>query len=146
MKTITRYAADDGSEFNTAKLCKSYEALCAKVTKAIAPLGKKPGYKSSCSFENGHGYLQHTSTTIWNVRNTLIDLIIAAKIKHNWVEESRDGLAHPSYVARLLDDYSVTCLSKAWGRLLCIDKANREWGQPYYAEHPDEAQEHKCLN
>jgi len=134
MKQITKWQADDGTEFTDEIVCLDYELLCGKVTKIMSAFPVPP---EGCVFANGGGYLQLSEEVVTTVRNQILDLI-ATKIDHHWVEESRDPRIHTSWVARLVGDYNIRPLSAAWERLSCIDNQWREWGQPYYANNPDE--------
>lgn len=139
MEQITKWKADDGTEFTEESECAAYEKMCADVTLVMSAFPAQPE-NDSCSFANGGGYLQLSEEVVADVRGKLLD-IIATKIDHKWVEESRDTKIHPSYVDRLLGDYDIRPLCSAWGRLSKIDKQWREWGQPYYATHPDEGKQ-----
>jgi hypothetical protein len=139
MKKIQKYQAEDGREFFDKKECEDYEVLCAKTIVIMSQLPSKPD-DEYCRFSNGHGFIQHDEAVVAKVKNELLDLI-GTKIEHKWIEQSRSGSAHPSYVGRLLDDYGIRPLSTAWSRLYCIDKYFREWGQPYYAINPDEGEQ-----
>lgn len=136
MKVITKYQADDGTEFNSKLDCMKHEVLCEKIQQIMALLPKRP---DDMEFANGHGYVQHAEKSVIQFRNRLLALM-DGQIDHPWVGETRQGKAHPSYLARLLDD-SASPLGAAWNRLLMIDKKFREWGQPYYAMHPDRGEQ-----
>ena len=139
MKTIQKYEANDGSVWDTETECLAHESLCERirnVMKAFPPLPKNDG----CSFANGGGYIQLSEPIVTKVREQLLDLI-GEKVTHKWVQESRGGKKHPSWVHRLLSDCEITPLSKAWYRICCVDDQWREWGQPYYAAHPTEGEQ-----
>lgn len=100
----------------------------------INRLGSKP---ESCDFSNGCGYIQHKKETFLSVRNDLLEL---AKfyIDHKWIQEAIDRqTVHSSYAHRLIGELSNISLNKAWYRIHCTDSRYREWGQPYYADHPE---------
>lgn len=143
MKKIQKYQADDGVEFNDKKTCEDYELLCAKVKIVMSQLPSKPD-DDGCRFSNGHGFIQHTEVVVTKVKLELLDLI-GTQISHPWIEQTRSGIAHLSYVGRLLDDYGIRPLSNAWNRLYCIDVYFREWGQPYYAINPDKGEQFDVL-
>jgi hypothetical protein len=50
-----------------------------------------------------------------------------------------------SYAGRVINDTAPNFVYKAWYRFMCLDDQLREWGQPYYASHPEDA-EYKRLN
>lgn len=140
MKAIVKYEAEDGKEFDSEKECLDYENLIARVNnimKVLPPLPKDNG----CRFSNGEGFVQHDKKTLRKVQIGLLKEI-KKHVEHKWVEQTiEDENVHPSYVARLLDDYSISPLSKAWYRFICTDKLGREWGQPYFANNPDKAKQ-----
>jgi hypothetical protein len=139
MKPITKYQAADGSEWKTESECLAHESLCDRVAVVMKPWPARPK-DDGCSFANGHGYIQLSEKLVAQVRNQLLDLI-GERIKHDWVEQSRDMAKHPSWVARLLSDYGIRPLEDAWWRLSCVDKYWREWGQPYYAANPEKGEQ-----
>lgn len=136
MKQIIKWQAEDGSEFTDMAECLSYESLCAQVADVMAAFPPKPE-NDGCSFSNGGGFLQLSEAVVKDVRLKLLD-IVATKISHRWVDESRDMRVDASYVDRLLGDYGIRPLCRAWSRISCIDKQWREWGQPFFANNPGE--------
>lgn len=140
MKAITKFKAVDGKEFNSENECLDYENLIKKVDnimKALPPLPKDDG----CNFSNGSGFVQHDKTILRKVKINLLEEM-KKHIDHKWIQETIDNdEVHPSYVSRLIDDYGISPLNKAWYRFMCIDKLNREWGQPYFAANPDKAKQ-----
>lgn len=145
MQTITKYQAFDGREFFDADECQKYENFAERVTLLMKPLGDKPDLPG-CEFENGGGYLQHDGDTFLKVRNALLELA-KEQIKHRWIQETIDkGMeVHSSYAGRLISECGNRPLHSAWHRIECTDSKFREWGQPYYANNPSEA-EQACLN
>ena len=142
MKTITKYKAVDGKEFNDEKSCLDYESLISKVDLIMSSL--IPTIDST-DFSNGCGFIQQDKST---VKNTRLELLLEIKkhVDHNWIQQTiEDDNIHGSWVARILGDYNINPLSKAWYRFSCIDKSFREWGQPYYALNPDKGQLIKLL-
>jgi len=136
MKIITKYRADDGTEFNSEAEAVNHDALCLEIKEVISDLPKRPsnGYK----FENGEGFIQHQPHVFWGVRDALI-AIGKRYINYGWLDKTlKDRDIHPSWVLRLFDE-QCPALSRAWYRIMCTDKKLREWGQPYFADHPDEA-------
>jgi hypothetical protein len=136
MKQIIKWQADDGREFQEETECKAYESLCGEVASIMATFPAHPK-NDGCRFANGHGFIQLSEVVVKEVRNKLLDLI-SGEINHRWVEESRDMSVHPSYVARLVGETGLRPLYNAWNRITCVDDQWREWGQPYYASHPDQ--------
>ena len=139
MKAITKYKANDGTEFETEKQCQEYESLCARVSAVMEAWPEHPK-NDGCSFVNGGGFIQLTKGTFEQVRSNLLD-IIAQEIPNQWVEQSKDGTRHPIWVGRLLSDAGSGPLYSAWLRIQCVDPSFREWGQPYYANNPEKGEQ-----
>lgn len=133
MKRVQKFRADDGAEFDTEAACLEHEALCAEIDGVMATLPRPPA-DDGCRFTNGHGYIQHTPERFWPARDAL--LRIGNRLSpHKWFEQSlADREIHPSWCGRLIDETSRP-LSRAWYRVMCVDKDLREWGQPYYANN-----------
>lgn len=141
MKTITKYKANDGAEFNTADECSAYEAESSKIDQILAPLGILPK-DEGCRFANGHGYFQHEGGTVLEVQRRL------AKIVQAQFGDDPDYKRHIDYaieatvpvglsfIGRLIDDACRRPMREAWQRICCIDHNFREWGQPYFALNP----------
>ncbi len=142
MKSQLIYIADDDTRFDREFECLKHEALGKKVTEIMAKLPSLPS-DGGCAFENGGGYIQHDPDTFLLARKQL--LVLAKEVSsHKWIQQSIDNeSAHPSYVARILDDYQ-TPIRKAWHRIYCTTNF-REYGQPYFAINPEKAKD-ICLN
>jgi hypothetical protein len=148
---ITQWKANDGSVWNDQESAEARDQLIVAVEMALAPLGPRPNDKS-CDFSNGHGYKQHTAgavlftrESLWKLTAPHIQFAIEAQLKHQGMtEEKLRDTAHPSWIGRMLDG-GPEPLERAWTRMLCIDAEYREWGQPYYAAHPEAAPEKRRL-
>ncbi len=140
MKEIIKYVADDGLEFDDRAKCESYEAICARVQSLMSRLPAKPELPG-CGFENGGGYVQHDPEVARAVRRGLLE--IANEIMpHHWFTQSiEDETVHPSWPGRMIGEMSERCLSSAWQRFMCMTPDFREYGQPYFASHPQEAKD-----
>lgn len=143
MEAITKFRADDGTEFADADDAKAHEALCAEidaVMRTLPPMPKDDG----CNFSNGHGFIQHDPVTFNAARHAL--LRIADRVcPHRRIRESiADDTAHSSWAGRIISESSMP-LSRAWYRIEKTDTKFREWGQPYYANNPDKGEQF-CLN
>lgn len=137
MKPITRFLADDGSEFGSEESCRSYESVCADIRAIMARLPAIPDLPS-CEFANGAGYIQHDPMTAREAQNDL--LRIARQIMpHKWFDETLANNAHPSWAGRLISEMNNRALYSAWQRFMCMSADFKEYGQPYYATHQDEA-------
>lgn len=140
MQAIHKFKADDGSEFNTATACVEYEALCAEVAEIMSTLPAPP-IDDGCRFSNGDGYLQHEAATLERARVSILKIAQRFIKEPPWLQQTIDDPAayHPSWAGRLIDDCCPRPVKSAWYRFMCIDKQGREWGQPYYANNPEEA-------
>lgn len=135
MKQITKYVAIDGTEFNNENECLNYENLIKKVDLIMAEL---PFPKvDRLDFVNGGGFVQHDKKVLRKVQMNLLEEI------KNHIHIDDENLSM-SYVDRLILDSGISPLKKAWHRFMCVDELAREWGQPYYAKHPDKAK-HVCV-
>ena len=138
MEQITKFKAIDGTEFYSENECLDYENLIARVN---AIMGKLPVRPNDTDFINGEGFIQHEKSDLITTRIAILE-ICKEYINHKWVQQTMDNeTVHPSWVGRLLGDYGIKPLEKAWDRFYCIDNHFREWGQPYFAANPDEGQQ-----
>ncbi len=138
MKAITVYKSIDGSRRDTPEQALERDVLCALIAAAMIPLGKIP---SGTNFGNGEGYIRHSDVIVEQVKVSLIGL--SRPLLEEWMStQKKQNLMdrHPSWFVRMLDDRAEP-LERAWTRLWCIDNQFREWGQPYYANHPNEAKQ-----
>ena len=142
MEIITKYKAVDGKEFNREIECIKYESLIETVKKIMNVLSPVPK-DDNCSFGNGHGYLQHDSEVVWGAKYQILELL-KGYTDHKWLQDTIDNEnTHPSYVGRIIDELNLSPINSAWYRFSCIDKDNREWGQPFYANNPDKGEQIK---
>lgn len=140
METIIKFKANDGTEFMDKQECADYELLIDRVNSIMNTLPKPP---SSREFLNGCGYLQHDKLKLRNAKVSLL-VLCQEYTNHRWVQQTMDDeTVHPSWVARVLGDYGIRPLERAWYRFQCIDSLYREWGQPYFANNPDKSR--KCV-
>lgn len=139
MKPITRYEADDGSVWKTEDEAIFRDTLSKKVKDAMAPLGSRPDLPH-CEFSNGGGYFHHHPSEVSEVKRSLLALVR----EYGWEWEGLKNATcppedvSPDWFARILDGERQGPLNRAYCRLMCLDADGREWGQPYYAMHPDE--------
>jgi len=130
MKAITKYRAEDGSEWTTATEAGARDRLCGEVADAMGPLIARP---TDCDYGNGDGFVQQDRTVALAAKQRLLDL--AARISSYGVFKLPAEQVHPMGVAgRILDDMGGP-ISRAWWRFQCMDAEWREWGQPYFAIH-----------
>ena len=106
MKTITKYQATDGKEFDSEKECLDYEALITRVDtimEALPPLPKD----GLLDFSNGEGFIQHDKTILRNVQLSLLKEM-QKHIDHRWIQDTLDNEnVDPGYVKKLVDDYTL---------------------------------------
>lgn len=141
MEKIIKYKTIDGEEFENKEDGENHESLIDRVGNLMSLLPKTP----NTDFFNGEGFIQHDRKNLIRVRRNLLE-ICKEYIDHNWIHQTIDNeTVDPSWVARLLGDYNIRPLCKAWNRFYCIDNKYREWGQPYFALNPEEGI-NKCLN
>jgi hypothetical protein len=145
MKQIIKWIAEDGAEFNSREACDEYERLCADVQEVLSKLPKIPDLPE-CSFENGGGYLQHSEETIKPARDDILHLALKNGVGgtsiEKWITAMLNGEdVHASWPGRAIDECCPAPLRRAWYRFMCMDSQWREWGQPYYANHPEEAKQ-----
>jgi hypothetical protein len=135
---VTRYQANDGSEWATLEEAEKRDKESSHVALAMKPLRSTP---DTSEFRMGNVYVQQKADAVGACKK---DLIAATRpFLGRWMADTeangRDMMdVHPSTFGRFIDD-TGSPLSLAWARLWCIDKQCREWGQPYYAEHPNSA-------
>ena len=136
MRVVTKFKATDGVEFTTESDCLAYEDACGDIDTILGMLPEKP---DTCDFSNGSGYIQHSMDNFMKARNAYLEYV-KIYTDHKWIQQSIDqGLdAHPSWVARISECFPGY-IAKKWHRFQCVDNQLREWGQPYYANHPEDA-------
>lgn len=137
MNIITKYKAVDGKEFVTELECRNHESHIEQASEVNKILPS--AVDDNCSFVNGDGFIQQSPEDIAQFKKSLADLIgqkMGEEVKLKFLFNSR-GIA-----GRIIDDSGETYIYKLMTRLHCIDEQNREWGQVFYAIHPERAS--KC--
>ena len=138
MQTVTRYKANDGTEFTNAVDAVDRDALLIEIEKANAIM--KRAVDDGCSFTNGHGYIQHTPE---EVNQFHIAVAVLIRLEYN-DEHAQTFLKNPrGIIHRILDDPKCP-LGRTMNRVFCIDDRYREWGQPFYAMNPDQGDQVEC--
>jgi hypothetical protein len=136
-ETVTAYVANDGARFKTQEQCVEYETELHKVEPIISQLPRS---------NPPHGmYVQHDAEPLRRIRRLLWTLVLEKLGDEypNWKLHVADDLAPFSVVDRVLDDYTGP-LARAWKMLRFFDFATgREYDQPYFVLHPNEAMEWK---
>lgn len=135
------YVADDGTHFADEADCRKRDALIARVSAAVAVLLKpRP---DDISFDNGHGYVAQDPAAVRAYKVAL--LAIARDEMPSFAGPTQLGAdpdrIHPQGMAWRWLDECAPPIARAWQRLACIDRDGREWGQPYYATHPEHGEQ-----
>lgn len=136
MKTITVFVAEDGTRFDSVMQCRDYEKLCLDVTTAMIPLGSWPNIASQ-------QYVQHTREACTAARIAMNRIVRQEFGSCAVFEQNPDDAIMPYSIAgRFASESSYPSVSRAYYRLNCINwETFREYQQPYYASHPNEATE-----
>ena len=139
MKVITKYKASDGIEYIKEQDCIRHEELIERVNTIMGeliPIPKSDG----CAFENGKGFIQQDASVFKRARTNIL-LEIGKLVNHQWVQETIDDESIDlGYVGRLIDGDDLLPLYRTLYRLKCVDRQYREFGQPYFALHPEKAE------
>lgn len=144
-RTVTVFVSYDGWEFSDPVQCLRHEDLQRKIDAIVSRLTKPP---EGADFMNGYGYIQHAPAEVAAVRADLLALARSLDQDPNSsVAAAITGRpVHPSYLTFYFSECSASEFRRAWGRMDSIDSEFREWGQPYFASHPDRARSRVCLN
>lgn len=129
MKVIYKYQADDGKLFDKEEECVNYELILAQVNKLLNSLPSPKKYHLS----NGNGYIQHVPGTYAKIKSLLI------KLSNDWFKPQNPFTHFNYYLGRIIDDSNMRCLNVLSTKLMCI-RDEKEYDQPYYANHPHEAE------
>jgi len=139
MKPIIRFKANDGAIFGSISECRRRDELIEEVDKIMSMLPPRPD-DDGCKFSNGRGYIQHDKSAFMAARHALLELANKHRPHNIFRQAMKDMAVHSSWPSRIIcDDDFLTPLCHAWTRFACTDSKFREWGQPYFADHPDEA-------
>lgn len=144
MKEQKIYIAEDGRRFDDKEKCQKYDKALIEIKEIMSLLVPKEKYDDkNCDFSNGEGYIQQDKKIIDEVVSRLCYAIERYHKFSEWAGWKPEyGLG--GMLGRYLDD-GDSPFYRAWCRWACIDKSGREWGQPYYALHPEEGKQ-KQLN
>lgn len=141
MTTITKYQANDGSEWTTAEDAEKRDSLHACVQEIMAPLGTTPEY-----VQCGKGWVQHKLETVLTAKDGILDLCRELGYHKNFPAFNHPGReCHAlGIIGRVLSDDGGP-LGSAWGRFGRIDEKGREHQQPYFAYTAGPLPEHTCV-
>lgn len=135
MKTVIAYEASDGSRFDSQSAAEAHEQLVSRVAHAMESLGPRP------KLGNGR-WKQHDGFACRLARRRVVMLYAAQNPDdaERWrlLEQVENIDPRTHVIGRMLDGDGP--LARAWYRLSCINwETFREYDQPYYAMHPEEA-------
>jgi hypothetical protein len=136
---MVKYRAKDGTLCDSEAEADDLDRTLAAIDAAMSRLAPR---SDGMAFTDGRGYVQHDPADVKRAREAIFR---AAAKEQAWYfakhpEADTAETAHPlrHILGRILDD-SGSLFYRPWMRLACIDDAGREWGQPYFALHPDKA-------
>ena len=129
METITKYRANNGSEWADKAKAEERDALCFTVDEIMKPLGDIPQ-----AVTDGKGWLQHNLETVLCAKDAILDVCRAKGFNKTFPAfNNKDRDCHAmSIIGRVLMDHDGP-LSVAWNRFCKIDDKGREHQQPYFA-------------
>jgi hypothetical protein len=130
MRVVTRYQANDGTDFASQQACEEYDRLCTEILQIsdlVPPVGE---------IHDGE-WVQLNPSNVLAMQRGLVEVFERLKpnLKGPHTEWARNAAvpAGNTLVGRYIDDCGPAPLRHAWGRLCCIDRRFRQWSQPYYA-------------
>lgn len=134
IKVVIKFKASDGSEWATEEEAEARENAIEAV-KDLCSLLKPIDHLDG----NGGNYVQHDPAAVKEFKHRLVMMASKACKVPAWAE-NWERVEALSSVGRYLNGGTGTIIPviyQAWWRLMKIDSAGREWGQPYYANHPN---------
>ena len=143
MQEVTKFKSIDGRLFDTPLECTSHESMLEQIKNAMSLLKPKPE-NDNCKFANGDGYIQQN---VSDVLKAMVEVVTVADPGIN-KSQMQSFLSDPfacrnGIIGRYLSDCGNNAAWEAWSRFMCIDDLGREWGQPYYASHPEDAKQYE---
>lgn len=134
IKAITIYQTEDGSRFDDENKAKKYAALCDRVNEISSKLinvGRGLEYNE---------YIQQDVAVVKQCLSDFMDVVAEAIPDYaNWALQTKNGERHYSHIGRVISDYNIKCLWRFYFRLNCIAENGREFQQPYFTTHQEEA-------
>lgn len=125
MERITLFRTVDGKTFSTPEEALEYESIMREVRDFLLAFAEN----EDIDFMNGDGYIQHPPGTRDKMGKKLVEL------SNRWFKPDEPFINFTYYLGRIIDDNQMKCLNKLSYRIMCIDKDEKEWGQPYYANN-----------
>lgn len=134
MKKITVYQCEDGTRFDKENEALGYESYAARakaIESQLVSIGREL---------NGNEYIQQDPAVVKKAKYDFLTLVAQRLPKwKDWAIGCRDGIRHISHIQRIICDYNIKWMQNLDFRLSCIDESGREFQQPYYVNHPEEA-------
>ncbi len=131
MKTIESYEAIDGTKFFNRGQCERYESELRLVSEIKIPNSKL-----------WHGtYKQHDRQSLLAIKRAVFALVLQkfGDSYPEWRKWDADDVHQMSIVGRVVSEGSGP-ITNAWNQLGRFNfDLGREYDQPYFALHPDEA-------
>jgi hypothetical protein len=149
VKAVQKFLADDGTQFDTEHDAMQHESLCQEIWRLMQKLRPLPDLPH-CEFANGAGYVQQIPADFLHVQAELARIAQRSFPSGNFSHHFDHAInatkpAGHTFIGRLMDDGCPSPVSRAWNRIMCTDDQFREWGQPYYAMHPEKATQ-RCFS
>jgi hypothetical protein len=130
MRSITVYESSDGSRWDIPGDAIARDTLIREVAAALAPLGP--------DLRHRRGYKQHRIEDVRRVRAALLEFL-PISVKSRITPDIDPMDVDPMFACRIHDGTQGEPIVRAWSRIAFIDNLGREWEQPYYGRHPDQA-------
>ncbi len=141
MIAITKFKADDGSEFDTIEAASKRDLLHYQCKEAMKPLRE-------INVSSRHFY-QHDPEVVNQCKDRILDICRAEGFAKNFQVFNNAGRnCHPlSIIGRILNDNGGP-LDVAWSRFGRIAPDGKEYDQPYFAYNCKESEREGfiCIN
>lgn len=134
MKQTTIYQCEDGTRFDKEHDALEYESYATRakeIESRLISIGREL---------NANEYIQQDPNVVRRAKYNFLTLV--AERLPEWKDraiECRDGKRHMSHIGRIIDDYGIKWMCHLYFRFYCITDNGREYQQPYFTLHPEEA-------
>ena len=119
---MVRWQMDDGTMFKKKSDAEKYDYYLQKVKNLLDHLPMK-------AKNNKEGYIQHSPGIGHFLEKELV------KLGNKYFETSFEHFSYP--LGRYIRDNNMKCLERLLNVVSCMDDDDRQWNQPYYAQHPE---------
>lgn len=134
MKMIEIYETKDGSRFDDKNKAEQYEVILDRVKEInsrLINIGRGLEFNE---------YIQQDENVVKICLSDFMDVVADAIPEYaDWAEQTKSGERHYSHIGRVISDYNIKCLWKFYFRLDCIAENGKEFQQPYFTKHQEEA-------